>query len=342
MIKCLKISAYLLGAIIGAGFASGKEIVSFLGKDGLGIGNAVVCAIFVFVLCGSFLLSAHFAGGGGFSAVNKTLFPRMHCFFDICVAFNALIVLSAMTAVVTEIGNNFYPLKQIYSVVFLLFVVFIVYKGQTWVLNGSYIMMFFIVAVIIAVSTENFSSGESILEQRFSVKNCFSYISMNMFLSAGAMLSHNRLSKRQRVAVAGIVAVCVGALIFTLAFAIRCAGCEGENIPIFALSSRLGKIAYYLSVVLLILSAITTSTAAVSEVSHFLSPVTGKKTALSVAVIAGFTLSLFGFEKVVEQFYPVIGILGGIYFIFVFKYLAVALFNKFFHKRNGKVHDGGK
>lgn len=94
MIKCLKISAYLLGAIIGAGFASGKEIVSFLGKDGLGIGNAVVCAIFVFVLCGSFLLAAHFAGSGGFSVVNKTLFPAYALFFCMCSCVNALIVLS--------------------------------------------------------------------------------------------------------------------------------------------------------------------------------------------------------------------------------------------------------
>ena len=166
MKKCFKTALYILSSIVGAGFASGKEIAVFLGKDGLGVVSAVVCAVGSFLLCVLFLSVSAAAGSGGFAAVNKKLFPRLHAFFDISLILNFIIVLSAMSAAAGEIAGRIFPaFEKLYIPLFLLLSACVVRRGREHVVNAGYILMLFIVAVIIAVSVENFSYGESIYEK---------------------------------------------------------------------------------------------------------------------------------------------------------------------------------
>ena len=79
-----------------------------------------------------------------------------------------------------------------------------------------------------------------------------------------------------------------------------------------------------------------------TEISVFLSDYTDKTFAMIMTAAAGFTVSLFGFEKVVESFYPVIGAVGSLYFLLTLKYLAPFAFNVLFRKSNDKVHKRGK
>lgn len=342
MKKCLKISAYLLGSIIGAGFASGKEIVAFLGNDGLNFYSALLCAAAIFVCCFVFLKAGSIIKGGNFGKTNAVISPRLHGFFDVCVIFNGLIILSAMIAAVTEIGNGIYPLGHFYAFVVLAGVIVITRKGRTRIMNGSFVMMFFIVAIIIAVSVENFSSGQNAFEGRINAVSCLCYVAMNMLLSAGVMLSEKDLDTKSCVFVSAVVAVVLGTLIFTLGYSIRCAGCEDSDMPVFVLSARLGEIAYWMSVVLVLLSVVTTMLTVMNEISVFLSDYTDKTFAMIITACSGFAISLFGFEKVVESFYPLIGLAGMLYFIVTVKYLAPFAFNIFFRKRDNKVHKRGK
>lgn len=342
MKKCIKLSAYLLGAIIGAGFVSGKEIVAFLGKDGLNVYSAALCAVAVFLSCFVFLKAGNIVKGGNFGRCNAIMFPEIHGFFDVCVILNGLILLSAMVAAITETGNRILPLGHLYSLIALTAVVSIARKGRARVMNGSFVMMFFIVAIIIAVSVENYSSGEDITEGRVRVLPCLFYVAMNMLLSSGVMLSETELDTKSCAVVAAIVAVVMGTLIFTLGYAIRCAGCENSNMPIFELSARLGKVAYCFSVLLVFLSVTTTMITVMTEISTFLSDYTDKTFAMIATAAVSFVLSLFGFEKVVESFYPIIGAAGVVYFLLTLKYLAPFAFNVLFRNGNDKVHERGK
>lgn len=56
VLKCLQISFIYIGAIIGAGFATGREVMLYFGDSG--ILSGVVAGLFMGALCGLFLLSA--------------------------------------------------------------------------------------------------------------------------------------------------------------------------------------------------------------------------------------------------------------------------------------------
>ena len=202
--------------------------------------------------------------------------------------------------------------------------------------------MFFVVAIIIAVSVENFSSGEGVFDGKVSVFSCLGYVATNTILSAGVMVSEKTLKIRECAVIALISSLVFGGLIFMLGYAIRCAGCENVPMPIFALSARLGKVAYYASVLLVLLSVTATSLAIAGEIAEFFSEYAEKTFSLTVIFSLALTVSLFGFERVVEKFYPIIGVFGAIYFFVAAKFSAAFALNALFDKRNDKIHKGGK
>ena len=342
MKKCLKISAYISASVIGAGFACGKEIVAFLGSDGLNMWNAVICFILFFVCSFVFLSVGAVTKAGNFGKANKIIAPKLHCFFDVFAVFNGIIVLSAMLAAVNGIGNSVYPLGILYGAVFSFFIILLARKGKSRIMSGSFFLMFFVVAIIIAVSVENFSSGEGVFDGKASVFSCLGYVATNTILSAGVMVSEKTLKIRECAVIAFISSLVFGGLIFMLGYAIRCAGCENVPMPIFALSARLGKIAYYASVLLILLSVTATSLAIAGEIAEFFSEYAEKTFSLTVIFSVALTVSLFGFERVVEKFYPIIGVFGAIYFFVAAKFSAAFAFNLLFDKRNDKIHKGGK
>ncbi|MDD7158126.1 MAG: hypothetical protein PUH99_03910 [Firmicutes bacterium] len=338
MKKGLKLTAYVSGSIIGAGFASGKEIVAFLGKNGLNAGSAIACFCMFFV-CGFIFLSiGSIVKGGNFGKVNAVIMPKTHGFFDCFSVFNGVIVLSAMLAVIGGIGNSVRPLGITYSACFALFVLILARKGKSRVMSGSLVLMFLTVAIIIAVSIENFSSGEGVFDGKVAVFSCMNYVAMNMLLSASAMVSEKSLSLKQRIFVSAAVALVLSGLIFILGYAIRCAGCEDSPMPVFALSSRLGKTAYYAAVLLIVLSATATSLTVCIEISEFFKPYADKTFSLVVILLVALIIGSFGFERVVERFYPIIGVIGVLYFFAAVRFLTAFAFNKFFRKGNDKVH----
>lgn len=342
MKKCLLLSFYLVGSIIGAGFASGKELIAFLGKGGINIFSSLFCAALVFIFCFVFLSVGRKTRSGNFSACNLVIAPKLHGVFDVCVVFNGLIVLSAMFAAINEIGGYFFSAGWLYSLLAAVIVVVIAIRGRQRVISSSFVMVFFVVAIIIAVSVQNFSAGIPTAQFCIRVWPCIIYVAMNALLASGVMLSEKNLSARECVIVSLITALIVGTLIFVLGFAITCVGCEDATMPIFELAARLGDVAYAFCVILLILSIFTTMLSIVNELSRFFECYCSRLLSMIIICGAAIMVSLFGFDKVVENFYPVIGIIGIVYFVVALKYLISSSIDELLDKRNRKIHNCGK
>ncbi len=342
MKRCVKLSMYLIGSVVGAGFASGKELTAFLGENGLNVYSALFCSLLIFVCCFVFLKAGSITGAGDFRAANKMIAPKIHSILDVFVVFNALIVLAAMLAGVNEIGNRFFNLGCVYSITAVIVVSVIVAGGKARIMNGGFVMTLFVIAIIIAVSAQNVSGEISAFDGTVRIVSCVCYVAMNALPASGVMLSEKDLKTTECFIVSLITSVTIGVLIFFLGYAIKCVGCESAEMPILVLSERLGDVAFFFAVVLLLLSILTTMLTVVSEISTFLNEYFGKACSLTVACSGGLTLSLFGFEKVVEVFYPMTGVVGLIYVAVTIKYLASFGIDIFFDKRNNKIHNGGK
>ena len=110
MIKNIKFSAYLIGAIIGAGFASGREIVSFFSHSGLNLYSCIFCGALLFAFCFVFLLTARATNAGNFNDTTGLIAPKSKQIFSIISCLNCFIVLSAMLAGFGAVGNILLPL----------------------------------------------------------------------------------------------------------------------------------------------------------------------------------------------------------------------------------------
>ena len=76
--------------------------------------------------------------------------------------------------------NSYYKSKNF--LLFSFFIILLARKGKSRIMSGSFFLMFFVVAIIIAVSVENFSSGEGVFDGKASVFSCLGYVATNTIL----------------------------------------------------------------------------------------------------------------------------------------------------------------
>lgn len=214
----------IIGTIIGAGFASGREIVAFFGTTPAPL-VALVCAALVFVMCLVFLFVGQKAEADDIGTVNKKLAGKFDVVLNIFLLFNSVISLSAMLAGFDSLFGSIYPLKPLYSVLFGAVSVLVVTKGLKGLLRCNAVLVPALILIIAAVTLTNVNSPSFSSFTAKTAYRSFSYISMNMMLAAAVLTVHG-LTKKQIIAASAVTAVIVGALLmmFMLALGSSSAG----------------------------------------------------------------------------------------------------------------------
>ena len=130
MAKIFRISFYIVGAIIGAGFASGKEIIVFFKESGLNYLSVFYVALLIFGFCLVFLSVGSKINSTSIVKVNQALGGKLSNLFNLLTVFNCVIVLSAMLGGVNEIGSQIFKSGVVCSVAIALLSGVMVYSGR--------------------------------------------------------------------------------------------------------------------------------------------------------------------------------------------------------------------
>ena len=88
MAKIFRISFYIVGAIIGAGFASGKEIIVFFKEGGLNYLSVFYVALLIFAFCLVFLSVGSKINSSSIVKVNQALGGKLSNLFNLLTVFN--------------------------------------------------------------------------------------------------------------------------------------------------------------------------------------------------------------------------------------------------------------
>ena len=335
----------VVGTVIGAGFASGREIVAFFGVTP-SPWVALLCAAITFVMCAVFLLVGEKANADDFGEVNARIGGRADALLNIVMLFNSAISLAAMFAGFDSLFSEFYPLKPLYSIVFAIISVLIVTKGLDGLIKCNVVLVPALALVIVFVTLSSITEPMTSPFTAVNALRSLTYIGMNMMLAASVLTTIHGLSKKQIFIASGVTAAIVGALVLLIILALG-SSCAGEaDMPIVAMSSRLGKIVYGFAVFAVAAGILTTMLTAHVALTEWLDGIVRHKL-LSAFCTAAVCLALgfMGFKTVVDVLYPVLGVLGVVYF-------AINLFYLFPHRdasvkrfRHGKVtrlpmHDG--
>ncbi len=311
----------VIGTVIGAGFASGREIVAFFGVTP-SPWVALLCAAITFVMCAVFLMVGKKAEARDIGEVNARLAGRADNILNLVMLFNSAISLAAMLAGFDSLFSAFCPIKPLYSIIFAVISVLIVTKGLDGLIKCNAVLVPALAAVIIFVTISCVNSPASSPLTEGNVVRSVTYIGMNMMLAASVLTTVHGLSKKQIFAASGVTAAVVGALVLLIILALGSSDAGNADMPIVTMSTRFGKIVCGFAVFAVAAGIFTTMLTAHVTLTEWLDGLIGRKFLSAVCTAAVcLALGFMGFKTVVDVLYPVLGILGVGYFIVNLIYL---------------------
>ena len=319
----------IVGAIIGAGFASGKEILTFFGNGGwlsvafsaLLFGMLFGC-IFLFLYCPA----------ENQKQFGKLVFGKASWVLGAVYLFCHFCVLSAMIA-----GARSLCAKA--GVPWLFLVLFcgtgiLLLSGFNWVLNANAVLLPGLLVFLVVVPTTILSKNKPALQFPSTslapklLLNLVLYVAMNMLTASPVLLSVKSRCKNKKSCAA--LASAIVSVLFLLIFLAICGFSAEVELPFFSLCVGSGRVASFVCVVFLLVATLTTLVSCGMALVEPLTKITRfKPIAVFSVLCASAFASIFGFSNIVKYVYPVMGVLGlFIVVILSFKCILSAKMNK--------------
>lgn len=316
----------IVGAIVGAGFASGKEVVSFFGAYGYaGIAFVLLASILFFFCFFIFSKIGKITKAKSITDMTKAVFGKAGIFVDFGFVLCTFITLSAMLAGSDSIGQIMFADGYNFcyiSILTCMIVAIVVSVGLKYIYKLTNailpIMLVFMSVVLISFMTTspaNAVSSQNISFNGFSaVLSSVLYVSMNVFTNIFIIAKSSQyMSKKQIGLACGISAGILLLMIELILFAIFHGGDAifTSDMPMLAMAIYLGEPFGTLYAIVLWLAIFTTICIAGYTLVEWLYNFIKNKFVCSVTILSlGFIFSRFGFSTIVDVFYRLEGIFG--------------------------------
>ena len=359
--KIIKTSAVIISSIIGAGFASGKEIFEYFAKYGI----YSIFFIIPLFCCISFFVYTFLHFGQKTKTLNYQTCNRILCKnitikdktinpFTIFLLISFLILSSAMfSALVALFETYFVGGNKILYFALSIAITYILLKNSFekfgWLSNIIVPFIIFLIALnlICSVNTENFVTyfGEpSIFPLPFLT---IMYASQNTFFCSFVIMNLGKdLNKNQRLLVSLIVAgvisllILLGILCFLFNPTLIC-----SNMPFAEIAIAINPVFSIIFAIILFAAIVTTYATSLTSLKEFFNG-TKKHNKTWGLIMIIVLISLFDFGKIVEYLYPIIGVFGIVYFFRVLAFNQsksdLSSLNFLFEQTNKKVHSASK
>ncbi|NCA92476.1 hypothetical protein EOM82_04400 [bacterium] len=320
-------AASFVGAIIGAGFASGREIALFFANTS--VLTPILAGVFLGLFCFLFLELGRKYNGNVY-----LFFGKGGYVFSLTVRLCCLVTVCAMIAASESVVYSLFSFRGggIITGILALLTVF-------WGVDKIRFSNFIIVPIIVLLVVYLFILEPSFFfDKPILIIPAFTYCAMNI-ITGGYFVStfSGSYTKKDNVVISIASAIVLSALLLLVYLLIQ------KNIddamPLISTAMRLGigKIGN----IIMYLAVFSTLTGCLS--------VAGKNHKISVTVVTSIGLlgAVLGFEKLVDTFYPLMGIVGAIATATCLIKLILqrycpqklkSLGNSLFQKGNGAVH----
>lgn len=289
--KKITTAATFIGALIGAGFASGREISLYFGHTS--VMTPIFAGIFLTLFSYLFLIIGTITGGKPSQLLHKG--GRISDWvIRICNAVTFCAMIAGSEEVVYALFN-FHGGSVISGILALLIVL--------WGVEKLKFSNFIIVPIIIVMVAVLFLKNHSLPPvEKFSIFPAFTYCAMNI-IGGGYLIAtfSADFTKKDCLQTSLICGTVLTALLLAVFFTIQ--NHLDEAMPLISTAAEngfavLGNLIMYLAI-------FTTLTGSLSISS-------GNKFIPACIIVAlSFTTAILGFEKIVNNFYPILGVAGG-------------------------------
>ena len=328
-VTALNIFLIFFGTIVGAGFASGREIYVYFARFGIsGLVITFFAGILFYFLGYVFLQLGKRCKVKNLSHFFKLIFGRFAPIVEIIVIFSYIIVLGAMFAgfdslqhIVSKDLN--YPILAILSA---LFCVFVVLGGISKIskINGFLlpILLLFMLAIFV-FSLKNCSlncfKNLSVIDTYTVVYSLISgliFVCSNMFLTGFVLMQVGFNSTRKTNKIASFI---TGLVIFLVSF-FACLTIIANpdsiqyDMPFVYLAFGISDFFIILSVIILWFAIFTTAVATMLTISWWLNGyINNNLLSTTITCVVSFLLSRVGFSIIIDTFYPITGLMDIIF-----------------------------
>ena len=304
--RCLQICFIYIGSIIGAGFATGREIMLYFG--GNGILSGIVAGILMGMLCGVFLWSSK-----SFARLknSKNIFAR--CIFILIKIALWICTLASFVCMVSgceEIISKTYGIANVglWTGILVCFLG-VCEMSVTRKLNTVIVPLIILLLIVL------FAQGDKVADMRFSAKSVIGYCGMNIMMGGYIIAEQEEsFSAKQTIfisAVSGIIfALCI-AMVYTVSLKY-----SNASMPIWEfakahnMSSLSGLIIY-----LAIFSTLIGCTKLICQENSAVK--IPRIFSVAFLIIFAILALKFDFSTIVGISYPIIGYVGIIYTCFM-------------------------
>lgn len=344
-----QIGAAYIGTIIGAGFASGQEIMQFFTKYG-SIGSILILLSgILFSICGYaiFFLAKHYKTYDYNSFIIKICGPRLSLIYDCIITtflfFGASIMFSGSGALFEEsLGLS----RMIGIVIIAVITLLVVLKSVDGILKINSIIVPLLISVILFVlfktmfssNTADFFQNAKSIYSGDVIKPVFSlifYCSYNLVLAVGVLTAFsqdiNSLKTLKRGAFIGGFGLMALSLALNICLILYMPAILKLSIPVLYISAMHGIYIKYAVLICIWFEICTTSIANVFSLAKRIAknkPAVYNTTSLFI-VIASIPMAFIDFKRLISFFYPLFGALSMFLIAMILiKFVQVRLSNK--------------
>jgi uncharacterized membrane protein YkvI len=326
MKKSFSIAFLIVGAVVGAGFASGREIRSFFALYGLRA-LPFVATVFFLLLCSStvYLYTGGAYKPNSFSDITKRIFKKGAPIANLMTVTANFVFMAAMLAAYDSLGRSVFGFSEAnvsLSVVALFLCAAVVLRGASGLSKVNGILVPVIVVFLIVVCAVSIRGGGGIIETPFVAAgagriffNCVLFVFSNLFSCAGVLYSAGK-NKTNGVSFAGgfvaAFVLCVLIVLFILAMLCLPPAVFDADLPIIFMSELIGGAAKCVAVLTLVFAIFTSLICNMFNVYEWWTASVSKNKYAAIIVIAAlaFTLRSIGFNLIVDALYPIVGVFG--------------------------------
>ena len=304
--KIIEITLLFLGSVIGAGFATGAEIITFFGDLPLPVWCiALIVGITMFAIIMLEILIYYPKHNQHPQLTTLTKQSRLSFLVDIITIIIYFVLFTAMTAGVTSITNN------VITIISLICSVMIVLFGFNKLSRLNSYIVFIIITLIITTALPHLQASNV---QSFTFKGLpagffwgLLYAGLNCFMFPELIKAASTQQKRSTLIWSSlftsiIITVLVGLILSTIK------NCQTTNATVPLLAAAPNGITITI-ILLAILTTQYTALFAIMQKCHKVFTPTKNRPWLTAAgvCVCAFIVSFFGFTQIINFTYPIIG-----------------------------------
>ncbi|MDF2715343.1 MAG: putative rane protein [Paenibacillus sp.] len=331
-VRAMQIAFTYAGTIVGAGFATGQEILQFFTRYGAGATATILLAGLLFVWLGTrMMLLAGSLRAASYEDLNKHLFgPKVGEWFSLFTLVMLFGITTVMLAGGGSVFNEHFNLSyQTGLLITLVFAYLVIAKGLQAIVavNSVVVPLMVLFCALMVISTIGTPGADNWLTMTSdaSALNVWSapflYVSYNLVTAQAVLVPLGAsIADRKTIVRGGVIG---GTLVTAMlvaghyALASQMPGIAQFEIPMSRLIARLGENVQLLFICVIFGEIFTTYIANVYGLTLQIRQRTGwpVKPVILAILIGTYLIGQIGFSTLLSTLYPLFGMLGLIWFV---------------------------